>query len=91
MGVSAVQRIKDGLSAVLADTHARREYTARLKWLVRRSGDLQAWSLEYRAGLQGIYTVDAQRWHYDETRTLECPPGCAVHAPLSHLCEARYV
>ena len=91
MGVSAVQRIKDGVSAVLTDTQARREYAARLKWLVRGSGDLQAWSLEYRAGLQGIYHVDAQRSHEDPTRTLHCPADCATGAPLSHLYEARYV
>ena len=91
MGVSAVQRIKNGVSAVLSDASARGEYSARLKWLVRGSGDLQAWSLEYRAGLQGKYLVDAHRSHLDETRTLSCPPDCATHAPLSHLYEARYV
>jgi len=91
VGVSALQRIKNGASAVLRDTHARREYAARLKWLMRGSGDLQAWSLEYRAGLKGIYHVDAQRSHHDETRTLDCASNCAVHAPLSHLYEARYV
>ena len=91
MGVSAVQRIKNGVSAVLTDTSARREYSARLKWLVRGSGDLQAWSLEYRAGLQGKYLVDAHRSHQDKTFTLSCPPDCAANAPLSHLYEARHV
>lgn len=91
MGVSAVQRIKNGVSAVLTDSQGRQEYAARLKWLLRGSGALPAWSLEYRAGLQGIYTVDAQRSHKDETQALHCPANCATNAPLSHMYEARYV
>ena len=91
MGVSAVQRIKNGVSAVLTDAQSRHEYAARVKWLLRGSGELPAWSLEYRAGLQGLYHVDAHRSHEDKTRTVNCPADCAIGAPLSHLYEARYV
>lgn len=86
-----MQRLRNGLSAVLTDAQSRHEYSARLKWLLRGSGELQAWSLEYRAGLGGTYHVDAQRSNEDATRVLHCPPDCATHAPLSHLYEARFV
>ena len=91
MAVSAVQRIKAGVSAVLTDQQSRHEYAARLKWLIRGSGNLQAWSLEYRAGLQGRYRVDAHRSHGDATQTMTSAFDYPNHAPLSHLYEARYV
>jgi hypothetical protein len=91
VGVSAVQRIKNGASAVLTNAQGRHEYAARLKWLLRGSGDLQAWSLEYRAGLHGVYEVEARRSNEDPTRTMHCPEDCATGAPLAHLYEARYV
>ena len=90
MGVSAVQRIKDGVSAVVSDTQARSAYAARLKWLLRGSGNLPAWSLEYRAGLEGIYSVGTSRHEGSETFTRHCPAKCPVHAPLAHLYEARF-
>ena len=78
------------MSAVLNDTHARHEYAARLKWLLRGSGNLPAWSLEYRAGLQGIYATSSSRSEGSETFTRHCPAECPVHAPLAHLYEARF-
>jgi len=62
-----------------------------MKWLLRGSGNLQAWSLEYRAGLTGRYAVEANRTDLDPAHTMVCPADCPTGAPLSHLYEARYV
>jgi len=88
--VSAVDRVKNGVSAFLTDRQSRSEYQARLKWLLRGSGSLPAWSLEYRAGLGGKFAVDPRRTNGSETFTMSCPSDCATNAPLSHLYEARY-
>ena len=90
MHVSALDRVKNGVSAFLSDRQSRNEYQARLKWLLRGSGSLPAWSLEYRAGLGGEFAVDPRRTNGSETFTMSCPDDCATNAPLSHLYEARF-
>ena len=76
---------------MLTDAHGRHEYAARMKWLLRGSGNLQAWSLEYRAGLKGRYSVEANRTDRDPVHTMTCPEDCGTDAPLSHLYEARNI
>ena len=88
--MSAIRRIQEGASAAWKDTQARHEYSARLKWLLRGSGSLPAWSLEYRAGLQGIFAVNSPRSGGTDTFTRKCPDDCQTHAPLAHLYESRF-
>jgi hypothetical protein len=90
VAVSVVQRLKGGLSAISKDAQARNEYAARLKWLLRGSGTIPAWSLEYRAGLTGIFAVETSRSAGTQTFTQTCPEDCRVQAPLSHLYESRF-
>jgi len=88
--VSVVERVTSGVSAFLTDPQSRSEYRARLKWLLRGSGSLPAWSLEYRAGLAGSFAVDPRRSAGSESFTMACPQGCATNAPLAHLYESRF-
>jgi hypothetical protein len=89
--VSSVSRAVHGARTVVGDPVGRRAYLARLKWLLRGSGALQAWSLEYRAGLAGRFAVEARRTHGDPQVVLDCPVDCGAHAPLAHLYEPRCV
>jgi hypothetical protein len=89
--VSFPRRVADGIRAVTFDQEARHGYRARLAWLVRGSGALPAWSLEYRAGLTGQFKVSATRSHPDGQSLVSCPDGCGANAPLSHLYERRFI
>jgi hypothetical protein len=89
--VNPLQRAAAAARTVVGDPVGRRAYVGRLKWLMRGSGDLHAHSLEYRAGLTGIWHIPAERSAPDTEVVLHCPEGCGAHAPLSHLYERRFV
>lgn len=86
----ALDRLRAGLGA-MTDPVERRAYWGRLRWLARGSGSLQAWSLEYRAGLTGRYATPAQCLAPDAQQVVECPSDCRAHAPLAHLYQRRHV
>ena len=83
-------RLRSGVKSTLTDPNFRRTTTARLKWLVRGSGKLQAWSYEYRAGLTGRFHVNATRSAEQREQIVHCPSTCGANAPLSHLYERRF-
>lgn len=89
--MSLSKRLTVGVSAALKEPQFRRTTAARLKWLLRGSGSLPAWSLEYRAGLTGRFQVPALRTQEQAESVLHCPPDCGAHAPLSHVYERRFV
>ena len=89
--MSQASRVGAAVRGVLRDPVERRQYAARLKWLVQGTGGLQAWSFEYRSGLTGSYSVDVARRAPDEEIVIRCPDDCLSRSPLSHLYERRFV
>lgn len=89
--MSALTRVTAGLRTIVQNPVERRAYVGRLKWLMRGSASLHAWSLEYRAGLRGRFAVDAERLLPDALTTTECPEDCGANAPLGHLYQRRHV
>ena len=89
--MNPLQRATAAARTVVSDPVGRRAYVGRLKWLIRGTGDLHAHSLEYRAGLTGVWRIPADRSAPDAEIVLRCPDGCSAHAPLSHLYERRFV
>ena len=88
--MSAISRAANGIRSVITDPIERRAYASRLKWLMHGSEGMQAWSLEYRAGLTGRFAIDVERIAPDEEIVRHCPDDCGAHAPLSHLYERRF-
>ncbi len=76
--------------AIINDPVERRAYLARLKFLATGTEGVQAWSLEYRAGLHGRFAVPAERITRDAEVVVKSP-ATGAHNPLSHLYEPRYV
>lgn len=89
--MNPIQRVRGGLQTFVKDPVERRAYVARLKWLMRGSGNLHAHSLEYRAGLGGWWAIPVERLSGDSEVIQRCPTACPVGAPLSHLYERRFV
>lgn len=89
--VAVIDRSIAALRTLVKDPIGRRGYLARLKWLATGTEGVQAWSLEYRAGLRGEFTVDVERLAGDDEIVSRCPADCSVEAPLSHLYEQRFV
>lgn len=89
--MAAAERVLGSLKAILQDPVARRAYVGRLQWLLRGSGKLQAWSLEYRAGIGGPRALRPTQLASDSEAVVTCPPSCGIQAPLSHLYHDRKV
>ena len=88
--MSAIKRVVTGVRSIISDPVERRAYLSRLKFLIHGTEGTPAWSLEYRAGLSGLFDVPVQRIASDEEVIVRTPDG-AAHNPLSHLYERRFV
>jgi hypothetical protein len=88
--VSAIKRAVTAVRSIINDPVERRAYLARLKFLATGTEGVQAWSLEYRAGLHGRFEVSTERIASDAEVIVRSPVK-AVHNPLSHLYERRHV
>ena len=85
-----MKRAVTAVRSLINDPVERRAYLARLKFLATGTESVQAWSLEYRAGLHGRFEVSAERIASD-AEVIVRSPAKAVHNPLSHLYERRHV
>ena len=88
--MSAIKRAVTGVRSIISDPVERRAYLSRLKFLAKGTEGVQAWSLEYREGLQGQFNVPLARIACDEEVVVRSPDD-AAHNQLSHLYERRYV
>lgn|GEM_PF-1887942 len=88
--MSAIKRAVTAVRSIINDPVERRAYLARLKFLATGTEGVQAWSLEYRAGLHGRFEVSTERIASDAEVIVRSPVK-AVHNPLSHLYERRHV
>ena len=88
--MSAIKRAVTAVRSIINDPVERRAYLARLKFLATGTEGVQAWSLEYRAGLHGRFEVSTERIASD-AEVIVRSPAKAVHNPLSHLYERRHV
>lgn len=82
-------RFVEAAGKVVRDPRERRSYLARLEFLARGTGGMQAWSLEYRRGLEAPFQIEAEFLDEDPELVLRCPDGCSANAPIGHLFQRR--